>query len=164
VERVVQEGWVDGEKMCTMGSSYGGYSALMTVIRHPDRYRCAASLMGVTDIALLFNVDSVFGGEELSTSLEEIVGSPSADHAELRRYSPVYNADKIKVPVYLAHGEWDRTVDLDHMIRMKLALALERVPLRLYTIPKTGHGFSSRDDAMRYWLSLREFLAEHIGP
>ena len=96
--------------------------------------------------------------------MEEIVASPSADYAELRRYSPVYKADKIKVPICLAHGEWDCTVGLGHMVRMELALQLEGVPLRLYTIPKTGHGFSSRDAAMRYWLSLREFLADYIGP
>jgi len=164
VAHAVAQGWVDGNRMCTVGGSYGGYSALMTVIRHPDRYRCAASLNGVTDIALMFNVDELTGGETLTAVMAEIVGDPEENYEEMRRYSPVYNADRIEVPIYLAHGEWDRTVDIEHMVRMKLALSLAKVPMRLYTIPKTGHGFSTRDDAVRYWLSLREFLAEYLRP
>jgi hypothetical protein len=50
------------------------------------------------------------------------------------------------------------------MIRMQLALQLEKVPLQVYTIPKTGHGFRSRDRAIHDWGTLREFLARHIPP
>lgn len=162
VEHVVASGRVDGERMCAVGASYGGYSALMMVIRNPKRYRCAASLSGVTDIALLFNVDEVMGGEILRSQMEKIVGDPDRDYAEMRRYSPVYRADEIEVPVFLAHGQWDRTVDLDHLIRMKLALDLEKVPVQAILYAKMGHGFESRDAAVRYWLSLYAFLSEHL--
>jgi dipeptidyl aminopeptidase/acylaminoacyl peptidase len=163
VRHAIDRNWVDPNRMCTVGASYGGYSALMLVIRNPDRYRCAASLNGVTDIALLFNADEIFGGEAVVEQMEELVGSPVEDYDEHRQYSPVYNADKISIPVYLAHGEWDRRVDLDHMVRMQLALQLERVPLQLYTIPKTGHGFGTRAMSIHYWTTLREFLVSNIG-
>jgi hypothetical protein len=42
IEEVTRRGWVDGDRICVAGGSYGGYSALMSVIRRPDRYRCAA--------------------------------------------------------------------------------------------------------------------------
>jgi len=162
VEHVLVSGRVDGERMCVVGASYGGYSALMMVIRQPERYRCAASLNGVTDIALMFNVDEVTGGELLTARMEKLVGDPDRDYEEMRKYSPVYRADEIKVPIYLAHGAWDRTVDLDHMIRMKLALDLAKVPVEATIYAKMRHGFESRDTAVRYWLSLYEFLTEHL--
>ncbi len=162
VAHVLASGRVDGERMCTAGASYGGYSALMMVIRHPKRYRCAASLSGVTDIALVFNVDEVMGGELLTSQMEKIVGDPDQNYDEMRRYSPVYNADKIEVPIHLAHGESDRTVDLDHLIRMKLALEVAKVPVKAILYAEMGHGFETRDAAVRYWLSLYEFLAENL--
>ncbi len=164
VAHVVASGRIDGDRMCAVGASYGGYSALMMVIREPHRYRCAASLSGVTDIALLFNVDAIMGGEALTSQMEKIVGDPEQDYEEMRRFSPVYRADEIRVPIFLAHGEWDRTVDLDHMIRMKLALDLAKTPAEATIYAKMGHGFDSREAAVRHWLKLYGFLSRHLRP
>ena len=45
---------------------------------------------------------------------------------------------------------------------MKLALDLAKVPAHAVVYAKMGHGFSSRDAAVRHWLSIYEFLAEHL--
>ena len=163
IDHVVGQGLVDGDRICTHGSSYGGYSALMLVVRRPDAYRCASSLMGVSDIALMFNNDDVFLSERALEVMEKIVGDPDEDYTEQFEYSPVYNAGKIKVPVLLAHGHWDRRVDWDHFVRMKIMLELEGTPVRTIELAKTGHGFRTRMDSIKYHKALREFLLEHIG-
>ena len=162
LDHVIAKQWIDPSRICTSGGSYGGYSALMLVIRRPDQYRCAASFAGVTDISLLFNAEDLFGGEAVVERLEKIVGDPDADYAEQLAYSPVYQAGKTKVPVLLAHGDWDRRVDPDHMVRMKLALDLEDSPVRTIVLRKTGHGFSRQDDAVLYYKTLRNFFKEHL--
>lgn len=163
IDQVVEKGLVDGDRICTHGASYGGYSALMLVVRRPDAYRCASSLMGVSDIALMFNHDDVFLGERGIETMEEIVGSPEEDYTEQLEYSPLYNAGRIKVPVLLAHGHWDRRVDWDHFVRMKIMLELEGTPVRTIELARTGHGFRTRHDAIEYHKALREFLLQHIG-
>src|SRR5690606_6507161 len=45
---------VDGDRMCAVGSSYGGYSALVSAIRWPGRFRCVVSFAGVSDRILFF--------------------------------------------------------------------------------------------------------------
>ena len=164
IDYVIKKQWVDQRKMCTMGASYGGYSALMLVIRHPNQFRCAASLMGVTDIPLMFNADALWLTESEQKQMVAFVGNPDEDYKEQQKYSPVYNAGKIKVPVYLAHGELDRRVNIEHMTRMKLILEFEKVPVDTYTMLRTGHGFRTHADAIRYWKSLRAFLIRHIAP
>lgn len=164
VDHVIANQWVDGARICVAGSSYGGYSALMLVVRRPEAYRCAASLMGVSDIALLFNADDVWAGDRTTEMMAEIVGDPEELYAEQVEYSPVYRADRIRIPVLLAHGDWDRRVDRDHMVRMKLALDLESTSVRVVELRETGHGFRSRDDAIEFYMLLRSFLDEHIGP
>jgi dipeptidyl aminopeptidase/acylaminoacyl peptidase len=162
VEYVMEQGWVDTDRMCVVGASYGGYSALMSVIRHPDRYRCAASYAGVTDIALLFNSSDWASSEEAREEMAEVAGNPESEYDELREYSPVYHADKIGVPIFLAHGVQDGRVDVDHAHRMKAMLELHEVPLRWELMEDYGHGFPSTDDEKRYYMDLREFLAEHL--
>ena len=47
---LVSNGMVDAKRVCIVGASYGGYAALWGAIRNPERYRCAASIAGVTDL------------------------------------------------------------------------------------------------------------------
>jgi len=148
--------------MCVVGASYGGYSALMSVIRHPKRYRCAATLAGATDIALLFNSSDWAMSETLREKMIEVTGDPELDYDELRENSPVYHASAIQVPIYLAHGIDDRRVDVDHAYRLKAMLDLYGVPVIWELMEDTSHDFSTRDDAIRYYVHLRRFLAEHL--
>jgi Prolyl oligopeptidase family len=39
----------DPARICTMGASYGGYSALMATLRDPTLFRCAIAVNAVTD-------------------------------------------------------------------------------------------------------------------
>ena len=53
----VGEGIADPARVCVVGGSYGGFSALWAVIRNPERYRCAASWAGVTDWDRMMSYD-----------------------------------------------------------------------------------------------------------
>lgn len=164
VDHAIEQGWVDGARICTAGASYGGYSALMLVIRRPGRYRCAASLSGVTDIGLLFNSSDWSWDQKMRDLMAELVGDPDADFDEQRRFSPVYNADKIRVPVHLAHGRDDRRVDVDHAHRMHAMLELHGVDVEEYLVSGMGHGFSDMTQTVGYYTSLRRFLVENLQP
>lgn len=162
VDYVVERSWVDAQRMCVAGASYGGYSALMTMIRHPARYRCAATLAGVTDIALMFNSSDWALSETLRDKVREVVGDPDADYEELRTYSPVYNLGKIRAPIFIAHGAHDRRVNVDHSYRLRAMLDLYGIPYRWRLLKESGHDFANQDAALRYYIELRRFLAEHL--
>ena len=162
VEHVMAQGSFATDRMCVVGASYGGYSALMSVIRHPTRYRCAATLAGVTDIALMFNSSDWASSGPLREKMVEVTGDPDLDYDELRKYAPVYRASEIQVPIYLAHGIDDRRVDVDHAYRLKAMLDLHEIPVRWELMRNTGHDFPTRDDAIRYYVRLRRFLADHL--
>jgi dienelactone hydrolase len=162
VEYVMAQDSFATNRMCIVGASYGGYSALMSVIRHPTRYRCAATFAGVTDIALMFNSSDWASSGELREKMAEVTGDPELEYDELRKYSPVYRASEIRVPIYLAHGIDDRRVDVDHAYRLKAMLDLHEAPVLWELMKDTGHGFPTRDDEIRYQVHLRRFLADHL--
>ena len=41
---LIEQGIAQPEKICIGGASYGGYAALMAVVKHPETFKCAASL------------------------------------------------------------------------------------------------------------------------
>ena len=52
----VDQGWVDPARVCIVGASYGGYSALMGLIKDPAQYRCGVAFAAVTDIRHKFDM------------------------------------------------------------------------------------------------------------
>ena len=50
VDWLVEQGIVDPARVCIMGASYGGYAAIWAAMRSPERYRCAISCAGPTDL------------------------------------------------------------------------------------------------------------------
>lgn len=112
IEEVSRRGWVDGGRICVAGGSYGGYSALMSVIRHPGRYRCAASINGPTDLPFLYHSSRfLHGTDEGRTYFRDFVGDPEEGYDELLTISPAYRAAEIQVPVLLVHATDDERVE-----------------------------------------------------
>ncbi|CAA9506371.1 MAG: Prolyl oligopeptidase family protein [uncultured Sphingomonas sp.] len=45
------------KRVCVVGGSYGGYAAMWAATRNPERYRCAASIAGVSDLQSMLRYD-----------------------------------------------------------------------------------------------------------
>jgi dipeptidyl aminopeptidase/acylaminoacyl peptidase len=113
---LIAEGIADPDKICAVGWSYGGYAALMSVIEDKERYRCVASIAGVTDPkALGFNAMNFVGGR----AAREFIGEDAEKNG-----SPLARVDEIAVPVLLVHGVQDANVPRAQSVT--LARALER--------------------------------------
>lgn len=75
----------------TVCASYGGYAALMGVVKTPDLYRCAVSFGGVSDLPDLTAHQSDYaGGQEWA---EEVIGKVWGDRERLRATSPARQAE-----------------------------------------------------------------------
>jgi len=165
VAHVVGQGWVDRDRACIVGGSYGGYSALMSSLRFPSRYRCAATLSGITDIALWLHSTEFEGTmfQELARDLRaQIAGDPEADYDALRATSPVYRAAEIPVPIFIAHGLLDRRVDIEHALRLRRMLDLYQKPYEWQVVEDAGHGFRTVEQAAAWCERLERFLAAHL--
>jgi len=153
---------LDAGRVCTFGASYGGYSALMSVIDRPERYRCAASFAGVTDLTLLFNGSRFRHNAKLRDRLIEMIGDPDVDMPELMEYSPVYQYQDVSRPVYLAHGSKDQVVDVEHSWRLRKMLTLADGAVELHVLDDVGHGFALTSQVEAFYDPLMDFFARHL--
>lgn len=153
---------VNPNQVCIVGGSYGGYSALYSVIRSPQLYKCAASFAGVTDLALRFQRSDA-QRDDMMRALTEIMGDPKTQQDELFKYSPLYQFKGITKPVFIAHGTDDNIVDIEHSYRLHFALKDHGIKHKWMVMDDVGHGFSDPDDAAVYYNALIEFLNSQLN-
>ena len=154
---------LDDKRMCMMGASYGGYSALVSAMRWPGRYRCAVSMSGVSDRALVFTSSDVMRDAESRKVQERRMGNPNTDMASLMAVSPLYHTRDINLPLMLVHGREDVRVDFEHTRRLVRMLNLDGRPPVVLAFPDMGHGFDDPVALDITWTGIAGFLKAHLG-
>ena len=162
--------WAVREKMgepgraCIVGGSYGGYAALMGPVRHPELYRCAASLNGVTDTTRLFSPFWTDINEQARRyTLAETLGDPVADKAMLERFSPLFRVADIRAPLLVIWGAKDTRVDPAHSRRFVAAARDAGVPVESHEYAGEGHSIYLESNRVDYAERLARFLDKHLG-
>ena len=93
--------------ICIFGTGYGGYAALMGVVREPELYQCAAAYDGLYDLELALARDDPKVTIAGRAYLDEIFGR---DEQALRARSPVANVDRINASAGHGRGHASRRV------------------------------------------------------
>ncbi len=153
-------GIIDAKRACIVGGSYGGYAALWGATRNPERYRCAASFAGVSDLGrqLKYQIDFRVSKRYRKDWRRTVLGAPDFD---TRTVSPLFTIDQLKVPLLLVHGDADQTVPYRQSKLYAEALRKAGKTFEFYTYAKEGHGFSTSAN-FKDWLDrLDAFLAKY---
>jgi TonB family protein len=142
------------------GASYGGYAALWGAIRNPDKYRCAVSFAGVTDVRAILKYSNEFVIARRYTKQwrKKIVGEEARDLAAV---SPLQQAAHLNLPVLIAHGEKDSTVPVDQSRKLVTALKGRSASVQSAFYPNAGHGFDRTEDSIDFLKRLEAFLDVH---
>lgn len=164
LQRVMQDPTIDPTRMCAIGASYGGYSALVSTVRWPDRFKCAVSLSGVTDWLLFFTASDGGGSSRGREELEHYIGDPRKDGEALMRNSPIYRYRELKTPLLLVHGSEDTRVDYEHTRRLVRMLNIEGIRPGLISLDGEGHSLRSLDNVETAWKGIAGFLRRHLDP
>lgn len=154
---------LDASRMCIMGSSYGGYSALQSATRWPGRFRCAVSIAGITDRMLFFTASDSGNTARTRAELERLVGDPRSEYAEMLATSPLYGYQALTLPVMLVHGREDTRVDYEHARRLVRMLNLAGRPPVMLSFDNEGHNWRDLGDVATAYRGVAGFLREHLG-
>lgn len=160
VRWAIQDGVADRHRICIYGASYGAYSALTGAYREPDLFRCVVGMAGVYDLPLLFVRGDIQSVERGMNFLRMAVGT---DEADLKRRSPVYNAERIHVPVLLLHGKQDPRAPFEHARRMREALEKAGNPPVWSTEWDERHGFFDEKHRKEAYSLILEFFERHVA-
>lgn len=154
---LIEKGYADPDRICIVGASYGGYSALMASVKEPNLYKCAVSVNGVADLPSMKSRDGHFiGGSEWGKTWG-LEGTRDED------VSPYDRADEVNIPILLISSRDDRRVPYKQSEKMHKKLKKLGKQSR-YVEMKDGDHYMMTSTARKKMLSeVEKFLEENIG-
>ena len=154
---LVENSYADSDRIAIVGGSYGGYAALMGVVKTPDLYQCAVSFAGVSDLPRLLQHRQNFVNAKYAT---RFIGDLWKDRRMLAENSPARRAEEIRVPVLLIHGNQDTRVDIDQSERMAKALRKHNKEHLFVELEDGDHHLSLFQNRLRYLMETEKFLSD----
>lgn len=158
----------DVNKLIVTGESAGSHLALTTGMlpasagldgkcSGAEELKVAAIInwYGVTDV-----VDVFEGANQRPFAVQWLSSLPNAKELA-RRVSPLQYVRPGLPPILTIHGDADRVAPYNHAVRLHQALDDAKVPNHLLTVTGGTHGGFKRDEFIRIYATIREFLQKH---
>lgn len=161
----VEELPVDPKRIALVGWSHGGMISLMVGFDHPDKFACIYAGVPVSDLLtrLGYHEQSY---TELFAADYHIGKTPTEDVAEYRKRSPVWNVEKLKLPLMVTSTTNDRDVNVVEVeeLVVHLKAANKKFEYKIYDDAPGGHSFERIDTTFAHNVraDLYAFLAKHL--
>lgn len=163
VHYVVEQGWVDPEKIAIYGGSHGGYATLMGLVKTPELYRCGIDYVGVSNIFTFFDSIPEYW-KPYKEMLKEIwYDLDNPEEAEIaREVSPVFQLDRIKSALFVVQGANDPRVKITESDQIVKALRAEGVDVPYLVKYDEGHGFAKEESRIELYRAMMGFLSKYL--
>jgi dipeptidyl aminopeptidase/acylaminoacyl peptidase len=125
--------YIDKERQCALGASYGGY--LMNWLNgHTKHFKCFVNHAGAV------NNESQYGANDGGLSREMRMGAPVwTGKGQWMDQSPFRYAAEWKTPTLITQGELDYRVPINESLTTFKILQRQGIPARLMVFPDEGH-------------------------
>ena len=130
--------FIDKDRVGIYGHSYGGYMAIMAMLRAPGRFKVGVSGSPVTDWRFY---DTGY--------TERFMGTPQNNVAGYTATSLLGDADKLVGKLFIIHALMDENVHFEHTAKMIDAFVAADKDFDLLVFPGERHGYRS-PKARRY--------------
>jgi dipeptidyl-peptidase-4 len=144
--------FLDLTKVAIRGWSFGGYLAVLAVLRRPDIFHAAVAGAPVTDWRLY---DTYY--------TERYLGLPTVDDGPYERCSLLADAAKLTRPLLLIHGLADDNVVAANTLQLSSALLAAGCPHQVLPLSGVSHMTPQEVVAENLLLIQLSFLRQALG-
>src|SRR5699024_1256166 len=163
VRYVIDQGWIDPNRVASYGASHGGYATLMGLVKTPDLYVCGVNYVGVSNIETLLASIPEYWKPYLEMLYEIWYDLRDAEEAAIaQEVSPLYQVEKIKKPLFVVQGANDPRVNIKESDQI-----VEALRGRGYDVPymvkyNEGHGFGQEENRLEFYKAMMGFLSKYL--
>jgi dipeptidyl aminopeptidase/acylaminoacyl peptidase len=148
--------FIDGERVCAMGASYGGYM-VNWMLGHTTRFKCFVSHDGI------FNTQSAYGStEELWFPEWEFGDTPWNNRKGYDKWSPHLFAKNFKTPTLVVHGQLDYRLDVSEGFQLFTTLQRLNVPSKFLYFPDEGHWVLKPQNSQLWYKTVNDWVDSYI--
>jgi dipeptidyl aminopeptidase/acylaminoacyl peptidase len=126
--------WLDGDRVCALGASYGGYMINWIAGNWPDGFQCLVNHDGVFDNRMMY-----FATEELWFPEWEHGGPYWANPEGHENHNPANHVENWTTPMLVVHGELDYRIPVTQGLAAFTALQRRGVPSEFLYFPDENH-------------------------
>jgi dipeptidyl aminopeptidase/acylaminoacyl peptidase len=169
IERVVELGIADSNRIGIMGSSYGGYSTLALIVQS-TRFKAAVAGASPADLISNYGTMNTAGTNQTIGWSEKgqgkMLGPPWEHRDRYIENSPIFYLDRIQTPLLLVHGEWDQAVSPRQS--EEVFVGLRRLGKQVVYVRYAGEdhwpGTWSSANIIDYWNRVIQWFDDHLSP
>lgn len=152
--------YVDAERVFIAGGSFGGFSTLSAVTKHPTEFRAAAAFVALANLFTFMR--SIPPDPAWQNEFGREVGDVDKDQALLQDRSPYFHADKVKVPLKIWQAENDvRTVRAE-MDNFTARLKEFGIPVEYVILANEGHSIQRKENLEQIFQGVVDFFRKNL--
>jgi dipeptidyl aminopeptidase/acylaminoacyl peptidase len=134
VDKVIEMGVADPDRLGVMGWSYGGFMTSW-IVTQTQRFKAASAGAPVTNL-MSFN-----GTADIPSFIPDYFGGQSWEVIDrYQKHSPMFNVKGVTTPTMIQHGDADIRVPISQGYEFYNALKAQGVPTRMLVLPRQPHG------------------------
>jgi dipeptidyl-peptidase 4 len=147
--------YFDKNRVGIYGTSYGGYTAALSILRHPDVYAAASASSAVTS---WYHYDSIY--------TERYMWIPQENKDGYEAGNAINYADKLKGRLMIYYGTADNNVHPNNSMQLIAALQRAGKSFEVQVGPDRGHSGINQERMMEFFIEnlvLNRRAAEAAG-
>jgi dipeptidyl aminopeptidase/acylaminoacyl peptidase len=151
IDAVNQLGYINPKKVAVGGHSYGAFMTA-NLLTHSNLFACGIARSGAYNRTL-----TPFGFQSEQRNYWEV---PKI----YNEMSPFMNAEKMKTPLLLVHGDADNNPGTFTLQTERYFQALKGLgaPVRMVLLPKESHGYAAKENIFHLLWEQDQFLEKHL--
>ncbi|MDX2000627.1 MAG: S9 family peptidase [Thermoanaerobaculia bacterium] len=146
--------FLDGEKACALGASYGGFMINWIAGQWRDGFRCLVNHDGLFDQRMMY-----YTTEELWFPEWEQGGPYFRNPEAHEKFNPARFVDRWQTPMLVVHGALDYRVPETQGLATFTALQRRGIPSRLLQFPNENHWVLKPSNGLLWHETVLEWLA-----
>ncbi len=149
--------WLDRDRACALGGSYGGFMMNWIAGQWPDGFRCLVNHAGLFDQRAMY-----YTTEELWFPEWDFGGPYHDNPASFERFNPVNHVLAWRTPMLVIHGALDYRVPYTQGLATFTTLQRRGIDSRLLFFPDEHHWILKPGNAQQWHDEVLRWLAEHL--
>ncbi len=158
---LIKEGYAAPGKIATYGGSYGGFMSVACLVEDGSSdkpvFGAGIDVVGIVNMKTFLEQTSGY-----RRKLREVEYGPLTDPEFLKSVSSLEKIDKIKVPMFIAHGLNDPRVPVGEAMQLAVGLQERGYDPELFFAPDEGHGFQKLRNRLIFAERMVRFLDKNI--